>query len=84
MVSYTTILLLNLEERRMTMEHMHLFIEDGYWMMRTDSPETKAHFGTDTLPMPFSSQVRASQVYATVRELNPDAIIVVKGIAISP
>ena len=66
------------------MERMHLFIEDGYWMMRTDSPETKELFGTDTLPMPFSSQVRASQVYATVRELNPDAEITVKGITISP
>ena len=66
------------------MERMHLFIEDGYWMMRTDSPETKELFGTDTLPMPFSAQVRPSQVYATVRELNPDAIIVVKGITISP
>ena len=66
------------------MERMHLFIEDGYWMMRTDSPETKALFGTDTLPMPFSEAIRPSQVYATVRELNPDAEITVKGITISP
>ena len=66
------------------MERMHLFSEGGWWQVKTDSPRTLELFGTDTLPTPFSASVRPSQVYATIRELNPDANIVVEGIGISP
>ncbi len=53
-----------------------LYREDGGWMARSES--YREVFGTDTIPTPFHEMVRASQVCATIRELNPDALVSIR------
>lgn len=57
------------------MKTITLFIDGAGWMARDSDPETKALFGTDTLPLPFLKNVKAEAVRAVIQELNPDATV---------
>lgn len=57
-------------------EAIHLFREGGGWLARSESH--RAIFGADAVPTPWLDTMRASQVLATIRALNPGVIVTVE------
>ena len=55
---------------------MKIHIDGSGWVVTDNDPSVVKLFGTDTLPLPFLSNVPASLVIDTLERLNPDARIV--------
>lgn len=52
-----------------------VFVTACSYMVRHDDPQVKDLFGTDTLPSAFGAGMPKEAVFAALRTLNPDAII---------
>lgn len=62
--------------RENTMETMKLFRGIDGWNVRTDNQRTIELFGTDVLPTGFTERAEAETVLNRIKELNPDADVV--------
>jgi hypothetical protein len=57
-------------------EKLELWREPSGWVVRTNDPETIEIMGTDVLPTAFTALASADMVVTRIRELNPDADVV--------
>jgi hypothetical protein len=60
------------------MNEIQLYIENGVWMARHVGPHgnrIKALFATNTLPTAFRWQMPGAEVLATLKRLNPGAVV---------
>jgi hypothetical protein len=63
-------------------KRIECYKQEGWWFTFTledgkPSLELKRLFGTAIIPTPFKDTLRASQVVSTLKELNPEAEVVV-------
>jgi hypothetical protein len=58
------------------METLKIIALDGTWHAKSDDPQIFALFGTDTLPLPFTTKVSISEVVEKLRKTNPTAKII--------
>lgn len=54
---------------------LRLYVDGDGWMLKSNDPQVRELFGTDTLPTPFLASVPASLVLDTIERLNPGAIV---------
>ena len=57
------------------MTTIELYVTAQGWMARSNDPQTRELFGTDTIPTAFTCNAHGSKVLAEIQKLNPEAIV---------
>ena len=54
---------------------LEIFKGPDVWMIRSNDPQVKQLFRTDTLPSPFGIGFDSDYVRQSIKELNPDKVV---------
>ena len=59
------------------MEKIELIWTLEGWIARSSDPRVQRLFGTDTIPTAYTANATADRVLTAIRQLNPDATVIV-------